>query len=182
VTIERMLVQYVPGDQRDDLRGVLLTRALSLAVPCLGPRVTVGLTGGDPLLRMQQQLAAGDTTAVRATLGALRETRRGMRPGDVSLDHTFQEAMVLLMLRDSSAATAYLDLPLTALPTISTHLLDDVASAFALGRALALRADLALATGDLVKARRYATEAAELWKNPSPLLQSTVQRLRNMSR
>jgi tRNA A-37 threonylcarbamoyl transferase component Bud32/tetratricopeptide (TPR) repeat protein len=179
--IDRMITQYAPGDQRAELRRALLSRPVSLAVPCLGARATLAYPGDNSLLRMQQQFAAGDTRGLRSTFALRRAARAGLRPGDVTFDFTFQEATLLLMLGDTAAASQYLDLPLTALPTLNTHLLDNVPGAFALGRAMALRAELAAAAGDSTTARRYARNLMALWRGASASLQPVLRRMAALS-
>lgn len=179
--IDSRLAQYATEDQREDLRRATVVRPMSLAVPCLGPAVMKGLKSGSRLVRMQQDLAGGDERALRLRFDSVRAARVGLRPGDVSLDHTVQEAWLLLALRDTAAAIRYLDLPLSSLPTLSTHLLDDVPQAAAVGRAFALRAELAAATGDARGARQHAERVLALWDGASPLLQPTITRMRQLA-
>ena len=71
----------------------------------------------DPLVRMQQALAENHVAVVRREFDALQQLRKAIRPGDVSLDHTLQEAWLLAAIHDTTAAIRYLDLPLSALTT-----------------------------------------------------------------
>jgi hypothetical protein len=127
---------------------------------------------------MQQQLAVGNEHGAGLAFDTLRIVRTGMRPGDVALDYTVQEAWLLLAMRDTAAAIRYLDLPLTSLSTLTTHLLEDVPVAAALGRALALRADLAAARGDAPTARRFAQQVITLWGDAPAPLDAIVRRMR----
>ena len=176
--IERTLTQYATGEQRTELHRTLLERPGSMSVPCLGPQAVVGFIKGGRLVRMQQAMARGDVRGVRMALDSVRNARLGLRPGDVAMDHTYHEAWLLLSLGDTAAAVRHLELPLSSLPILNTHLLDDVPAAAALGRALALRADLAAATGDVPSARRYAAQVVTLWGSASPPLQPLVRRMR----
>src|SRR5690606_36183322 len=117
--------------------------------------------GNDRLAVMQREWAAGRTDAVRAHFDTLQRTRSMDRPGDVTLDHIYQEAWLLAAIGDSAAAARHLELPLTATTTLGTRILRDVPQAAALGRAMALRAELAAAAGDRATARRWAAAASE---------------------
>jgi tetratricopeptide (TPR) repeat protein len=180
--LERVLRQYVSEDARETVRRVVATRPHSLAVPCLGATVVKSVESIDPLVRMQQQLARHDFASLRAQFDSMRQLRLSDRPGDIALDHTYQEAWLLVAMGDSTGAERYLDAPLTALTTLSSHLLDDVPRAAALGRAMALRSELAAARGDRLTARRFADKVIALWSGASPSLQGIVSRMREISK
>jgi hypothetical protein len=130
---------------------------------------------------MQQALARGRPADVRHELDALTTVRAGIRAGDVSLDRTYLEAWVLAQIGDTAAAVRRLDLTLTALPTLGTMLVRDVPQAAAVGRAMALRADLAAASGDSATARRWAQDVVALWSGASPALSEPVARMKSLA-
>jgi tRNA A-37 threonylcarbamoyl transferase component Bud32/tetratricopeptide (TPR) repeat protein len=160
--VARQIESYVERPLRARARETLLGVASELAFPTLG-RNTMPDAPGSYLRGMQRALARGDSAAVRARFAQLRELRGTLRPGDLSIDATYQEAWLLLALGDTTAATRLLDLSLDALPTLGTYLLDQVPQAAGLPRAMALRADVAAHRGDADTARRWARAVTALW-------------------
>ena len=182
-TVERALQQYVSADQRDHVRQQTLARPIVLAIQCLGtgPVTRLGSTS-ERLTRIQQAYGAGLSAQVRAQLDTLDRLREGIRPGDVTLDRTYQEAWLLAAIGDSAAAARRLDMTLTAPTTLGLTLVGEAVQAAALGRAMALRADLAAAAGDAATARRWAANVVALWSGASPELQPTVARMQGLAR
>jgi hypothetical protein len=180
-SIDDLLQRYVADDLRPAMRRATVGRAQGLAVPCLGPGVALGVPAGDALTRMQQALARGRADDVRRELDALAKERAGIRPGDVSLDRTCLEAWMLAQIGDTTAAIHRLDLTLTAMTTLGTALMRDLPQAAAVGRTMALRAELAAATGDSVAAQRWAQNVVTLWNGASPGLQATVTRMQSLA-
>jgi len=180
--MRQVVEQYVPDDQRAEMFSAVAVRALTLAVPCLGVEAVVGVRGPNLLLRMQQSLAARDVKGLTDQI-ADRAARVGDRPGDVSLDHAFQEAWLLVRIGRAEEAGRGLDLPLTALSTVSTRMLDvdHVPAAAALGRAMALGAQLAIARGDTALATCYAHGVLALWKGSSPPLQPVLSEMQRIA-
>jgi hypothetical protein len=177
--VERLLESYVPDSAtRAATRDAALWRFLSLAVPCLGPAAVARLSVPDRLVRMQRALAESGPAALRAQFDTLRALRRTLRPGDVSVDYTYQEAWLLAAIGDSAAATAHLDRSLDALPTLGVYLVTFPSHVAGLVRAMALRADLAARRGDAATARRWARPVVALWSRADPALQPVVARMR----
>ena len=114
-------------------------------------------------------------------LDSLTELRRTYRPGDVSLDHTLNEAWLRAALGDTIAALRQLDRVLDALPTLGTFSVREPAQAAAIARTMAFRAELATAQRDSATARRWAGNALALWSNADPMLQPTIARLRQLA-
>jgi hypothetical protein len=104
-----------------------------------------------------------------------------MLPGSVAADATFVEAWLMTQLGDSTAAAAFLDLTLSALPTQRTALLTETPQAAGLVRAMALRAELADAAGDAATARRWGEAVSTLWRDAEPSLHPLVQRMRSLA-
>ena len=177
---EDQIGRYASPQNRTALRREVLTRPLTLAVPCLGtaPLATVS-TGSDPLGAMQLAFGRGDRAAVLAHFDALMRLRRGYLPGDVALDNTFQEAWLLTAVGDSARAERHLCVPLSALPTMGRGLVSDVPQAAAVGRSLAFCARAAARRGDTATAQRWARGLATLWATADPPLQPVVAEIRS---
>ncbi|HUF66911.1 MAG TPA: protein kinase [Gemmatimonadaceae bacterium] len=134
------------------------------SVPCTGGgSAQWSSASATHLARAQRSYAAGDRVTALAILDTAQAERRSLRPGDISLDYTFQEAWLRAASGDTLAAMNLLDLVLQSLSTQGTMLLTRMSEAAALPRAMILRADLASAVGDQQTARRWAGAAAALW-------------------
>ncbi len=129
-------------------------------------------------IEMQWALAHGDTARVRARFDALRQERRDIRPGDVAIDATYEEARLLLAIGDTAAAVHLLDLSLDALPGLGAGMLDRVPEAATLVRAMQLRATVADRLRDGDTRRRWARAVATLWQHADPVLQPAVDSMR----
>jgi tetratricopeptide (TPR) repeat protein len=165
--------------QRERVRNAVLHVPAQLAFPALGiTPVHRQEAGGNYLLEMQWALSRGDTGVVRARFERTRALRAPRsRPGDVAIEFTYGEAWLLLALGDSSAATQLLDLSLEALPTLGTHLLDQVPQAAGLLKAMVLRADLAARAGERATAGRWGAVVATLWAGADPEFGPIVSRM-----
>ena len=107
---------------------------------------------------------------------------RGDLPaGSVALTGTYQEARLLLALRDTAGAIRHLDAVLLNLGGIRSDVLPDVAQTGSLLRAMTLRAELASAAGDRTTARWWAGNVATLWSDADPPLRNVVSRMRVLS-
>lgn len=180
--LEQKLESYVTEQERPVVRAAVKWRGLSMSSPCTQGRSALDISApNDQLYRMQQLFARGDFTGVRAAFKELAVARQGMRPGDVSLDYTYQEAWLRAAIGDTSAAIQRLDLALNALPTLSRAALREGGAAAAAGRAMMLRADLAAATGDKRSAQRWARNTVSLWGDADPLLQREVARMKALA-
>ena len=129
-------------------------------------------------IEMEWALAHGDTARVRAQFDALRQARRDIRPGDVAIDATYEEARLLLAIGDTAAAVRLLDLSLDALPGLGSGVLDRVPEAATLVRAMQLRATVADRLHDGDSRRRWARAVATLWQHADPVLQPAVDSMR----
>lgn len=179
--VNRLLESYGQPARYELLRRTLLSRAMSLAFPCLGARALEGLTFELPIAPAQRAVASGDRTLAASALNALFKFRVGTLPGDVSLDETVQEASVRAMIGDTAAATRQLDRVLGALPTLGPWAVREPVQAAAIGRAFAYRAELAARTGDAPQARRNAQAALVLWQDADASLAPAVARLRALA-
>jgi hypothetical protein len=154
---------------------------MSLAYPCVGAKGIQGLRPTLPLERAQFALARGDTRAVKAILDSALVVRRVMRPGDVALDFTVQEAWLRTVIGDTTGAVRQLDLVLNALPTLGPWSVREEAQAAAIPRALMLRAELADRAHDVAERQRRAAQALVLWQQADPSLAPSIARLRQLA-
>jgi hypothetical protein len=178
---ERVLDSYSTPSRRDQLRQAMIWQGAALAFPCLRGDAIRGLAANSPLDRAQRAFATGDFTRTRVLLDSLDDLRVGYRPGDISLDHTVQEAWLRASVGDTAAAERRLDLVLEALPTLGVQAVLEPAQSAALGRAMALRADLAFARNNRSVSRRWATAVIDLWTNADQALAPTVARMQGMA-
>jgi hypothetical protein len=177
-SVDSLVESYVAQSQQPSVRGAITEQAWSMAVPC---RATFALRIKSPvdrLVRMQQAFARGQLSLLRAQFDTLARLRENDRAGDVSPDVTYQEAWLLAAVGDTTAAIRKLDLSLGALPTMRNTLLDYVAQAGGLVRAMILRADLAQAKHDTLAAKKWAGAASILWAGADAPLQPVVHRMR----
>jgi hypothetical protein len=154
----------VPAEQANGLRADLFRRPLSMTSPCTGGKSTLGIANPeDRLSQMQQAFGRGQVSVVRALLDTVAQIERVGRPGDMSLDYTFQKAWLRSAIGDAAGSAQILDNTLRALPALSADNLGDLAAAGAIGRAMALRVRLASASGDTKTARHWARALMTLW-------------------
>jgi len=180
--LEQEIQSSVAEEQRVRVRASLLSRPLSMMVPCTSGASALDIpspTGA--LANLQQAFARRNIREVNRNFKAIAQARRAYRPGDVSLDRTYQEAWIQVAMGDTAGAITQLDRSLNAIPSMSAGALREVVAAAAAGRAMALRADLAQAQGDARTARRWGRAAAELWADADPPLQPTVSRMKALA-
>jgi hypothetical protein len=177
--VTRLVSDSVRPDRRPEALEALLIGPAILAYPVVGAR-PIHATPRSPnyLLELQARVARGDTTGARAFLAQLVASRRGVRPTAIGVDGTYQEAWLRLQLRDTAAARAQLDSTLNTLHALGVYVLDRVPEASALVRAMALRADLAAASGDRTAAQWWGQRVVLLWSDADRGLQPTVSRMR----
>ncbi|HEU4797898.1 MAG TPA: hypothetical protein VFT63_03165, partial [bacterium] len=96
-------------------------------------------------------------------------------------DYTYTMAWLLAAAGDTATAVRYLDQTLDALPTLGRNAVWELAQSAALGRGMLLRADLALARGNMQNASRWAAAVSTLWKNADAELQPAVARMRKIA-
>ena len=184
-SIERKLddeiAANVAENEEESLREAIKSRPLTMLAPCTRAQssLKVRATGG-PLLRMQQAFANGDTRSLGFLLDSVTMDARTQKPGDVSLDFTYQVAWLRAAAGDTAGATRQLDLALRALPSLSPMSIREVASAAAAGRAMAFRAELATARGERAERQKWSRAVTELWTTADPELQPVVSKMRAM--
>jgi tetratricopeptide (TPR) repeat protein len=175
--LDRAIRTWVDARLREDVRAVLLTLPRRMTPP--GTMIGAPLRTDDRVLELRQDLARGDTAKARAGLARLRELRRDRRPGDITIDAVVAETQLLLAADDTASAEEELESSLGALAAFPGGLLDRVPDAASVPRAMLMRADVALAHGDLATARQWADAAAVLWSGADPPLRMRVEQLRS---
>ena len=177
--VERAIDSYVQAGSRARMREAVLNVPLTLAYP-VAPALSLHRAGGggDYLLEIQRAASSHDTASVRRLLDAVAKMRAIGRPGDLSIYLTYQEAWLRLQVGDTAGAVHELDATLTALPTLTPYLLDYVQDAAFLVRAMALRSDIAAASGDARPAGKWGSVVAELWAGADAPLASVVARMK----
>jgi serine/threonine protein kinase len=177
--LDEQLAHYVAEDRLPGIRIVVKARPLSMLAPCTAGKSSLGIdASGYRLLKLQQAFAVHDERNLQSLLEGIIKDARTQRPGDVSLDVTYQLAWLQSAMGDTAASVRQLDRVLGALPSLSASSLREAGSAAAAGRAMALRADLAAAHGDLDSQRKWARALAELWATADAPLQPIVSRMR----
>jgi hypothetical protein len=96
----------------------------------------------------------------------------------MGIDRITAYAGMLLSLGDTAEATRQLDAALNALSRARTILLEVTPQAGAVGRALLLRTQLAVAESDRPTARRRFAQVDALWKRADPELRAELEAVR----
>jgi tetratricopeptide (TPR) repeat protein len=180
--VATLLESYVNSAQRTKVRRGMLMRPMQFSVGCLGAATTTEL--GDSVssvMRAVEALGTADAKHSRFLLDSLQKSRKLLRPGELSLDHTITEAWLSATLGDTVAAIHQLDLSLTALPTLSPYVVYEPGMAAAVGRSMVYRADLAARRGDAVTAALWASRVITLWGHSDPSLAPTLLRMKALA-
>jgi tRNA A-37 threonylcarbamoyl transferase component Bud32/tetratricopeptide (TPR) repeat protein len=179
--LDEQLTTSVADEQRSKIRAVLLSRSLPMMVACgVAPDTRASPQAGN-LARLQQAFARQDRREIDRVFASIARVRRVYRPGDVSLERTYEEAWIKAAIGDTTAAERQLDQSLNAIPSMSASALLEVGSAAAAGRAMALRADIAAARGSPLVAKKWATAVVQLWGGADAPLRPVVLRMQQLS-
>ena len=154
--------------------GVLGT-PLSLMFP-LEPELLKAISATDRIVRAEQ-LALTNRAAALPVLRDLIRQSNAHAPAQ-AMDGPYRIAMISLVLGDTASAIALLDRSLGALPTIGQALFAQVPQVAGLLRAMALRADLAMARRDAISAAKWGRAVATLWSHAEPDLQPVIARMK----
>jgi hypothetical protein len=177
--LEDQLTHYVAENQQAEVATAVKARPLSMLASCTGGRSSLRIRAPrSKLLKLQQALARSDSTAFKSLMLALTNDAKTQRPGDVSLDFSYEFAWLRAAGGDTVAAAQQLDRALGSLSSLSAPSLRETASAAAAGRAMALRAEIAAARGEVEERKKWARAVVELWANADAPLQNTVSRMR----
>jgi serine/threonine protein kinase/tetratricopeptide (TPR) repeat protein len=180
--LDEQLGHFVAETQEQQLKRAVKARPLSMLAPCTNGKSSLGVDAGSSrLLKLQQPFARGDTRTLTTLLDRVSSDAKTQRPGDVSLDFTYQVAWLRGAMGDTTSAVRQLDRSLGALPSLSAESLRDAATAAAAGRAMMLRAELANARGEVEVRRKWAQAVVDLWGTADPPLQPAVARMRALT-
>ena len=180
--LEQQIQSSIAEGQRASARGALASRSLGMMVPCTAGVSVLAITpSANKLQRLQQAFARHDAIGVQTLLREIAESRRPLRPTDWSLDYIYQEAWLRAAMGDTAAGIAELDRSLNSISALSAPALREPAASAAVGRAMALRAELAAKTGDSNSARRWARAVSALWSHADGSLQPTVSRMKTLA-
>jgi tetratricopeptide (TPR) repeat protein len=177
--LDDQLLNYVAENQVALLRQALKARPLSMLAPCTAGKSSLGVQpGSNRLIKLQQAFAKSDMRTLTALLLGVTEDAKTQRPGDISLDFTYQVAWLRVAIGDTAAAVRLLDGALDALPALSPPSLRDAASAASAGRAMVLRAEIANRQGDREAQQKWARAVVDLWATADQPLQPVVAKMR----
>jgi tetratricopeptide (TPR) repeat protein len=180
--LDEQLAHYVAEDRLPGVTVAVKARPLSMLAPCTAGKSSLGIDpAGYRLLKLQRAFATRDTRTLSVLLQSVASDEKTQRPGDVSLDVTYQYAWLRSAMGDTAGALHQLDRVLGALPSLSASSLREAGSAAAAGRAMALRAQLASAQGDSVGQKKWGSALAELWATADPPLQPIVTKMRALA-
>lgn len=175
----REAVPSVAGLARSQRELAMLARSLRLTRFPEEALLARYATAGDRLLEARLALLRGDTTRVRAAVGAQIARIQGDL-ADQSPDAAFAEALLYAGIGDSASARRILD-PVLHRTSWLELMLDRPVNAAALLRAATLRADIARSMRDEAAARRWSAFAAVLWDPADEELQPDARRMQNIS-
>ncbi|HMJ62451.1 MAG TPA: hypothetical protein VK493_11840, partial [Bryobacteraceae bacterium] len=180
--LDDQLAHYVAEDQQVRVTTWVKARPLSMLASCTGGRSSLGIRApSSSLLKMQQALANSDSKTLNTMLAAITNDARTQSPGSVALDYAYQLAWIKSASGDTAGAVLQLDRALGSLPSLSGLSVREAASAAAAGRAMALRADLAAARGEVDERRKWARAVVDLWATADAPLQPVVARMRSLA-
>jgi serine/threonine protein kinase/tetratricopeptide (TPR) repeat protein len=180
--LDDQLTHYVAEDQQARVTTAVKARPLSMLASCTGGKSSLGIHApGSKLLKMQQALARSDSSELKSLLVAITNDGKTQRPGDIALDFTYQFAWLIAASGDTVGAARQLDRALGSLPSLSALSVREAASAAAAGRAMALRADIAAARGEVDERRKWARALVDLWATADAPLQPVVARMRSLA-
>jgi tRNA A-37 threonylcarbamoyl transferase component Bud32/tetratricopeptide (TPR) repeat protein len=167
--VERRITALVLMAQQPATREAVFDDAASFAFVVAGLRRAQRPTSGArQILEFQWHIAHGELAMVRRRLAGLDQLRESAPPGATAMHTVFLEAALQARMGDSAAAAHRLDIALNALPASRLDLLEEIHKAAALVRAMALRAELATASGKRDVALKWALAVKELWAEGEP--------------
>jgi tetratricopeptide (TPR) repeat protein len=178
---ERLIETAVSPRLRSEARDAVLSLPTTFGLWHLGPQAALRIDSPTMLHRMQRAFARGNVTAVRAIADSARARRAAQAGSSPPIDYLYHEALVLLAIGDTVAATRRLDDGLETLASASQILLADVHRAAAIPMAMHLRARLAAGAGDPALAQRWARGALALWQGADRELQPVLDEIRPLA-
>jgi hypothetical protein len=170
--VEDMIRTSIASSRRGQVRQATLSLPITFGYLYLDPGSVLRIDAPTDLHQMQRAYARGDTSALRAIADSAGAS--SIRP----IDFLYHEALLLLAIGDTAAATRRLDSGLDGLGTASQILLTDVHRAAAIPAAMHLRARLAARAGATDVARRWAQGAVTLWSGADPEVRRVLEDVR----
>ena len=158
------------------LKQILIAQSLPLLFPRESSYVTPALAGDDYMLMAERAALRGDSGEVRAIFDRVRRARAESPEGRGSTDAVLSEATLMLAVGDSASAVAWLDSAFVRTrqyPTVDFR--ENVATAGALMRSIALRAQLASLSRDYATAARWGQVLHRSWPAASPELRAMTR-------
>ncbi len=107
--------------------------------------------------------ARHDRAAMQFHMQRLAELRRAMPAALVTIDATYLETRMQLMVDDTANAIRKLDGSLGGLQFVGSYLIEEPQQAAAIVQAMALRSKLAAAQGDTLTAKKWGDAVKTLW-------------------
>jgi tRNA A-37 threonylcarbamoyl transferase component Bud32/tetratricopeptide (TPR) repeat protein len=176
--LNRAIDLWVPPARRNRVRAAAMSLPVTFGFWQMGPRSVLNVRMPTVLNRMQRAFARGERTAVVAIWDSAAGQRAEHFASDArNPEFTYQEALLLLAVGDTTRAIAHLDAALTNLSLAPRWFLSDVHRPAALAPMMRLRALLAESRGDLPGAARWARAAMSLWRGADPPLRKMIEPL-----
>ncbi len=144
----RRAIHALAGDRRgDELTDQLLSKAALLAFATSGRVVIPMSTDANDLLRAQRLFRQGDRAGALRAMDDIERLRRGVPPGDVTLDAVFSEARLLQGLGEDRHAAEWLDRFLREAQFAAPEFLSDPVDSACLLQIIELQRDLSVKLG-----------------------------------
>ncbi len=176
--------EFGRGDPQTLLRidQMLLSRPVLLAdAPDSLILARVATTSSGQVLKAMAALSRHDIEGARTTLAGLA-SRSQPTANRTTPDVALPEARAWLRVGDTTTAIRRLDRTLSDAPNYDPEdFTTEPANVGAFVRAMALRAELAAATGDSAGARRWASAVSSLWSSADQDLQPLVKRMSRLA-
>lgn len=180
--IDDAINEQITGSAQHEAQMQWLGRAVAVGFPHYRFGSLEKLQGqGNYLVDIEAAFVRGDTSRTRRMLSDVEAARRSALASDLTFDALYPEAFLLESLGDPRRAIAWLDPTLRTLSASAPRKFADPANAGALVQAMALRADLAEASGDHQTAARWAGAVSMLWQGADPFLQPVVRRMERLA-
>ncbi|MEX1183275.1 MAG: protein kinase [Gemmatimonadota bacterium] len=180
--VETAIRNVLQRELAPQTRAGLIGRAAALALPDHRMRYLDSADGtSDYVIAAMSAYAGGNHDEVHRILDDVEANRVVFRPADVKIEALLPEARLLLEMGDAAAARDWLAPTLDDLRYVEPGVLENVAAAGPLARAMLLRAEIASKLGDATSARQWAAAVAELWTHADPELAPLKRRARTLA-
>ena len=179
---DTLLNAWVRGTPPAALRYEVLDIPMALAFPWIGVSDIHRPAARDLLIQFQWALVRGDSAGLRQRLDSLRIADRALLGGEVPFWAIYGEAWLMLQLGDTNAAVEHLESSISpvVIHTFNPSLLTSPMNAGALVRSMALRAEVAAASGEAAVASQWARRVVALWDGAEADLRPLVEVMRRL--